>query len=459
MSKILFTCVGSTDPIRNNYDGAMLHIIRHFMPEAVYIFFTKEMGDREKNDNRYTKAIKMLADKLGKDIRIITEYSDIEEAHDFDVFMKPFQDSIEKISNEFTDYEILLNLSSGTPQMKSLISIVGILSGKAVRFIQVSSPNNAANKDKPTGDDYDVEYEFKNNLDNEGETENRCKEIQVRSFRKAFAKAQIISLINDYNYRGALTLVKKVFIDFDEDIVKLLEHANYRVNLKDKEAVRLSEELKKKYEMLILYPVADSKCKELCEYLNVLRRYYKINDITGFILRLNPFIVRIQGEFIFNKYKLNIIDKLCIIKQNGEPVLKKEKLASVNASLLEYLEIEFTQKGGLRDESPLNIVLLNCIIRYFVQQSNSINIESERQWLCFFDKMEIINQKYRNSTAHDLVSVTQEDIKNISAMKCDEIIDKLQKIIVELFGNKIKKQVFQIYEYINQILIDWLNRL
>jgi len=375
--------------------------------------------------------------------------------------MKPFQDSLEKISNEFHGFEILLNLSSGTPQMKSLISIVGILSGKKVRFIQVSSPNNAANLDKPTGSNYDVEYEFRNNLDNECDAQNRCKEIQINSFRKAFAKAQIISLINDYNYRGALTLVKKVFLDFDEDIVKLLEHANYRVNLKDIEAVRLSNELKSKYDMLVLYPVADIRCKELCEYINILRRYYKINDITGFILRLNPFIVKLQTDFIYHKYKLDVIGKLCIFKQNGEPVFKKEKLVDISSTLLEHLEQEFAQKGGLRDESPLNIVLLNHIIRYYAQGEivNTTCNETERQWTEFFNKMESVNQRYRNTIAHALVSVTQEDIKNISGMRCDEIIDKLQRMLIELYGNRIKREIFQIYEYINQTIIDWLNRL
>ena len=61
MKRILFSPIGSTDPIKNCHDGACLHIVRHYQPERVLLFFTKEMGDTEQNDHRYTTAIKHVA--------------------------------------------------------------------------------------------------------------------------------------------------------------------------------------------------------------------------------------------------------------------------------------------------------------------------------------------------------------------------------------------------------------
>lgn len=38
MQKIFFSCFGTTDPVRGMRDGGMLHILRFYRPEAVYLF-------------------------------------------------------------------------------------------------------------------------------------------------------------------------------------------------------------------------------------------------------------------------------------------------------------------------------------------------------------------------------------------------------------------------------------
>ena len=48
MPDILFTCAGTTDPVRGGHDGGILHIMRHYRPEKVYLFLSKEMVDYEK---------------------------------------------------------------------------------------------------------------------------------------------------------------------------------------------------------------------------------------------------------------------------------------------------------------------------------------------------------------------------------------------------------------------------
>ena len=40
---ILFSCLGSTDPVRGERDGAMLHIARHYKPDRILWYMTKEM--------------------------------------------------------------------------------------------------------------------------------------------------------------------------------------------------------------------------------------------------------------------------------------------------------------------------------------------------------------------------------------------------------------------------------
>lgn len=45
---ILYTPAGDTDPIRDCYDGAMLHIIRTYRPKYVRIFLSANVCKRKK---------------------------------------------------------------------------------------------------------------------------------------------------------------------------------------------------------------------------------------------------------------------------------------------------------------------------------------------------------------------------------------------------------------------------
>ena len=41
MKRVLFSTLGMTDPIKNDFDGPLLHILRYYQPEKVYLFMTK----------------------------------------------------------------------------------------------------------------------------------------------------------------------------------------------------------------------------------------------------------------------------------------------------------------------------------------------------------------------------------------------------------------------------------
>lgn len=53
---VLFSPIGRSDPIRGNFDGPFLHIIRNYKPKKAYIFLTKEMWEYDMYDNRYEKS-------------------------------------------------------------------------------------------------------------------------------------------------------------------------------------------------------------------------------------------------------------------------------------------------------------------------------------------------------------------------------------------------------------------
>ena len=59
---ILFSPVGGTDPISNTnaMDGSMLHICRVYRPEKVILYMSKEVLDKQEQDDRYRYCLDRL---------------------------------------------------------------------------------------------------------------------------------------------------------------------------------------------------------------------------------------------------------------------------------------------------------------------------------------------------------------------------------------------------------------
>lgn len=64
--KILFSPVGGTDPMSewNYHDGALLHIARHYKPDEIYLYMSKEILQKHEQDDRYRYCIKKLGERL-----------------------------------------------------------------------------------------------------------------------------------------------------------------------------------------------------------------------------------------------------------------------------------------------------------------------------------------------------------------------------------------------------------
>ena len=122
MERILFSPLGDSDPVRNCYDGACLHIVRHYQPTQVVLFYTAEMERKERRDHRYTRALKRLAPQC--EVREI--FSGIESPQQFDAFQGVLPEAVGALADAHPAAQILLNLSSGTPQMKTVMALLSV---------------------------------------------------------------------------------------------------------------------------------------------------------------------------------------------------------------------------------------------------------------------------------------------------------------------------------------------
>ena len=65
MQSVLYSCIGTTDPVRGMRDGGLMHILRFYRPEAVYLFLSQEMIRRDREDDRIAKTFAFLDELLG----------------------------------------------------------------------------------------------------------------------------------------------------------------------------------------------------------------------------------------------------------------------------------------------------------------------------------------------------------------------------------------------------------
>lgn len=441
---VLFSPVGTHDPIGvvdkdgKPSEGSMLHIIRHYKPDAVYLYITKELNY---NDNRYEKAIK----KFNPDCEvkeIISELDD-DDVNSYDAFIEDFRKYITEIYDKYNKkgYEILLNVASGTPQMKSNL-ILEVITNNNTKLIpvQVYTPTKEKNfKDIFKFEDLDkidIEKEYKN---------NRCKEPRILSFKRAKIQSQIESLIENYEYSSA----HKLFIEdrkdisqlFNDDLKKILHHAYLRVNLKYDEANKIINLQNK--------GLTDAE-NELLEYYYVMKLKYKKEELSDFILRISPFATDLLFYYLRENVPQLKKNKVLKYSENGKQICI-EKSPDINLINI-YNRIYNKNKEFKKEDNFISLARLITIKDYYKNKNNNINAN-----VCkLFDKIRNIEKNVRNDVAHRMINITEQFINEKVGLSSEDILKKNEELL-KIVIPKININNF-IYDEINNKIIELLQK-
>ena len=299
--RILYTPVGDRDPIRGCYDGGMLHIVRHYNPDMAILILSKDMEQKEESNRRFSNALKHV--KADLDIKLI--YTGLEDVHCIDT-LQPFVDHFYEMLSKYPDAEILINLSSGTLQMKLIMSYLSV-EHDPVRGIQVDSPQGGSNRSEPAvNDDKNIEIVIENNLDDQEDTENRCHEPQMGYIKRNNLKQSLHTLINSYKYKEAISLYhgyKRTFKDgVVIDVLPLLEHAQLRLGLDYDSALQKS----RKVGSINLSSIfTDKVLRKLHEFLMLMEVRLKQGQIEDFILKTTPFMYELMRYYFTKELRVN----------------------------------------------------------------------------------------------------------------------------------------------------------
>lgn len=414
--KYLISCVGDTDPIRNFRDGSILHIARVERPQVIVLIHSQRTIS--KHDD-IIKAINSLDENyrptVKKDENIIENVAYFDEVFNqlSTIVRKYLQDNID------SNYEYILNLSSGTPQMKSAFFAINQIETYNIRTIQVATPEFDSNVGVKHEIREDLEMLIEMNLDNQENFLNRCHEDKAEKFAQTLVKQSMRMLIEKYDYYAALQLISEqksfpnkkqlkrelqLIVDIikTQDIPPLISKLKYSVALK----------------------------KSLHGYL-LLDMKMKTGDLAEVLIR-----VKSLAEFIIETY----------LKKNYSGIFKKLQndsriyLNSKNYPNVEqFLRNRVEATGRKYNETYLNLLSYTDILEF---------LEPKSEMITHLNRIKQINGM-RNSVAHNL-----DKIQSWNDREIKNAVSSTKELLVHTF--KFDYRFFNYYNDFNDNLFSLL---
>lgn len=430
MKRILFSCVGTTDPVRGGHDGGMLHIMRHYRPEAVCLYITPEMARHEKRDDRYQRTFAYVREHWdGYDPMLLREYGDVEDASDLDALAGPMTDIMRRLRDEVGDEEteILVNLSSGTPQMQMVLAQLAQDLQYRARGVQVKNfERKAGSTERTNKNDYWVEGELACNEDEQPGAPNRCVEPQMLFLARQRQRQRIDALLDQHDYAAADTLSREL----PPEAAAMVRHLKLRSELRDEEARKAAGGLKLPFKLYPAKPGAPARSdyRAVSEFFLVLKNLQAARRYTELAVRLNPFVICLQKQLL--RARLPFFDSLVDKKNNFYP----NRLKKQDPALAQRLDGEM---GSEVKQGPLSIKLLNRLLRLAGGQP-----EDESGLL---ERCERLNKAQRNDAAHALHAVTDDDIRGACGYTSARLLRELQALLERAYP-ECAPSLFDVYE-------------
>ncbi len=442
MSKVvLFSPVGGTDPMseKNCYDGALLHISRYYQPDKIYMYMSAEIVEKHNRDNRYIYCLEKLYEKLGQDFEYeIIERPELRKVQKFNYFFFEFKDILEAIRSEIGEEgTLLLNISSGTPAMKSALMVLATLGQLNCKTIQVSTPEGKMNEHAHDREDFHDLWEL--NPDNEEGASNRCEEVLCPALDIIQQENHIKKMLKSYDYAAAFEIGKGIPAKYTEGYIDLLQMAAGRVLLDFSEVDRVLVK-NKLYEL----PIKSSDNRRLFEFALMLDIKLKKHEYADFIRAISPLITDLFKKIL--KTQLNIVvDKY--VDKNGKWDSAKLKADKTGKEILAILDAAYALQGGFRF-GPVYATHLKEIAE---------GKQAEADIIFLMQDLRKVEEKLRNSASHTMVSITEKTILDESGFTSEQIMKKIKKCFIYA-GISVKSEQWKDYDKMNDIIIEQIEK-
>ena len=439
MKKVLFSPVGSTDPISNCRDGGMLHICRVFLPDKVYLYISKEMCKYHKKDDRYREAIRLLEKELSWtcEVEVICD-EEMEDVQIFDAFINLFEEKLELIRKTDTPEQILVNVSSGTPAMKSSLQMLSYL-WNDVKAIQVATPAKSSNKLQEDKDTYDLNLQWECNEDRKKEFENRCIVSESKNLIDRMRKENMEKYILICDYEAAKMMAGTMSEPPQEKFMQCLEIAIARSKLN----IMYVNQGRKRYQLQSWFPVVDARDMKEFEYLLAMQTKLERKRYVDFVRDITPIFFSLS-EKALKQYGNLRFDDIGNHDVNSE---------AWNLDVTKMSNLNLQMEPGWGNYTNISSYVIFKILKHLPQELQQEQADDVLDLMTNIRKAE---RKVRTLAAHEIVGVTYDWIVNKINTTPEQIMDMLFEL-ADKVGLAVSRQNRRAYDIMNQGLIKLLH--
>ena len=424
--KILISAVGTTDPISYNHDSALLHIARNYRPDKIVLVYSQEMMVKQDLINKVLLSI----EGYNPIIEIDSTTLNNDEVHLFDKMYEVMGLIIQKYTNN--DDEIILNLSSGTPQIKSALFALNRINDYNTQAIQVATPKNGANREYKDLTDSEIEALIVENQDNSLDFVDRSIKDKSEKFTQALVKRHLRSLIASFDYQAAEAIINR-----KEDTKSLSNIKKIRKKISDFSRVFKNQSI---LSDILSFPLDDSQKKALNYYLmiDVLKEREHIADVLIKAKSLAEFVIE---ETIKKDHEGLIVFDGNLPKLNPDFPDCEAILDDIDKKMKKSRGIEDTEERIFSVQSTLNLLSYLNILEFY---------EYDSQLQTAINGILSLNGE-RNKVAHGLSEI---DTRLLSRKKLKQLSENLRLLLVDCLG--IDSSYFNYYDKQNEELIKML---
>ena len=397
---VLFSPIGRTDPVRNGADGPLLHILRHYHVRKAVLFLTKETYDIHRQDDRYIKLARMVSPQTQFEVCGDDALLNVQT---FEIFDAPFREALTKLHREVPDSEVLVNISSGTPQMEASLYLLKAILPFPIRAVQVTTPAQRSNEsphlDKEVRlDDAALEALYSGLRDNAPGAPNRCVEVGGENAQAALLKKNILALVDSYDYAAAMTLAQSTPELFPASLLQALQAAKRRLMLETAQAIP---------DLPGCFEEERDDLQEGYEYILMLDTLVRREAYGDYARGISPALVSLLVLALWYYTEMNVY-KLCTRRDpTAEWRIDPEAVRRYDTELFDYLNDAYSNgqesSNGLK-KVPLNADVMLKMLQYYRQQGRQ-DIDTDA-----FSRLRKFEFCVRNRAAHQITPITEQHI-------------------------------------------------
>lgn len=437
---VLFSPIGGTDPISNCYDGALLHICRTYRPKTISIYLSGEICENHERDNRYLRSLGYLREAIAANwdvyLNLQPEHWDV---HQFDVIIPIFLKEIQDLIDTNPDAIVLLNLSSGTPAMKSALYALSAFYPNETLGVQVSTPEKRMNEVRGAFGEYDVDLSWEMNLDNTTEFTNRCEIVTPLNLLINHKRGIVKKLINRMDYHGAREVAEEISNDLKAEAIPAIKWAGARYDLNYHAMI----DLEKDYGVIFSLPQKSDDKREVVEYLLSTKARLNKQAYVDFLRALTPLVLDLFERILANRGPTDPRELYRVRTTNGKV---KEDWDEVKLGRHEYGDV-------LYDKYP-NFIHKNIYsghLELLIQEYCA----SDKKLMKLIKEIRMVEAEARNTAAHEMTSVDAAWIEKITGLSPNKIMDTLIEL-AKIAGLESSPKQWESYAEMNNYLCSLL---